>query len=69
MQKRFHMGERVTVAAGHPLAGKSGMVVRLRMTDFGAWVQMDDELPEEQRVFDAHDPRSKQLMLKPEECE
>ncbi len=53
------------------LAGKEGEVVRLRKRDNGAWVAMDEPLPDALRVFAADDPhgRGNHVCLYPEYCE
>lgn len=52
-----------------PLAGKTGTVVRPRIGDNGAWVQMDEDLPEDLRSFSPPDSRCRNIVLYPEECE
>ena len=63
---RFHNNQRVTVVDGDD-AGKTGTVVRLRMSDDGAWVKLDSE-PAHPR-FPADDSRHCDVMLYPEQAE
>lgn len=66
--KRFLNNQRVTVISGE-MKGKSGRVVRLRMADNGAIVNMDDMPPESCRMFhDETDPRKNYVILYPEDC-
>lgn len=68
---RFSLHERVRVDDSQsPLHGKTGTVVRLRHADTGAWVNMDDALPDERRSFPADDPhgRANHVLLYPEDC-
>lgn len=51
------------------LPGKIGTVVRLRMSDDGAWVRMDDAIPDEIASFPASDKRRNHVLLYPHECE
>lgn len=52
------------------LAGKCGVVVRLRRADEAAWVQMECDLPSELRSFPADDThvRGRHIILWPSEC-
>ena len=52
-----------------PLQGKLGTVVRVRRGDDGAWVHMDDPLPQDLRSFPADDSRADHIVLFPEECQ
>jgi len=66
---RLKDGQRVrVVATDHPLVGWSGTVVRLRFGDDGAWVKMDDELPEGCALFPPNDSRARHALLYPDEC-
>lgn len=68
--RNFSNGQRIKVNLPHDrMHGKVGTVVRLRMGDNGAWVKMDDELPEELRSFPVGDSRDHHLLLYPEDCE
>ncbi len=70
--ERFRDGQRVIVTRpDHPMVEKIGRVVRLRMSDCGAWVNMDDDLPVELRSFPSDDPhgRANHTILYPSECE
>ena len=51
------------------MAGRTGTVRRLLMRDISAWVQMDDELPPALASFPADDPRGRNLILWPSECD
>lgn len=53
------------------LRGKIGTVVRLRMCDDGAWINMDQDIPDELRSFPADDAsrRGNHVLLYPDECE
>ena len=67
----FKRDQRVRVASDYEdgrLHGKVGTVHRIR-TDGGAWVEMDDPLPDDLCRFPADDPRGKHVQLYPEECE
>lgn len=68
--KRFRLGQRVRVTAQEcALCGKVGTVERLRRSDNGAWVTMDEALDDDMRVFPATDPRADHILLYPTECE
>ena len=68
----FHNGQHVEVVeptpVHHALKGKAGTIVRLlhRSAD-EAWVEMDDDLPFEIRLFD--DERSRHVLLFLDEVE
>lgn len=68
--KRFANGQRVTVKEG-PLEGVQGTVVRLRISDDGAWVKMDKRIESNHDLFPfpAGDSRSHNTMLYPEDCQ
>jgi hypothetical protein len=67
--RRFFNNQRVRVLEPDTgLQGRVGTVVRLRMSDNGAWVQMDEALPDELRAFPANDPRGNHILLFPEQC-
>ncbi len=55
----------------HPCHGKEGRVVRLRMADNGAWINMNEEVPDDFRSFPVSDEagRRNHLLLYPEQCE
>ena len=57
-KQRLAVGLRVRVfaTARHPLAGKSGTVDRIRISDGWPWVKMDEALPESLRSFPVGDP-------------
>jgi hypothetical protein len=62
--------EEATRSAGHHLLnGKAGTVVRKRISDDGAWVEMDEPLPDSLRLFLPPDKRQDHVLLYPEECE
>ena len=70
--KTFKLHQRIRIA--NPchdhlgLDGWTGKVVRLRMLDDGAWVEMDRNLPAALSSFPEDDPRHRHLRLYPEEC-
>lgn len=68
---RFKQGQRV-IASNHAdsdLHGYKGTVVRIRIADRGAWVQMDCDLPEHHQSFASDDSRYRHLLLYPADCE
>jgi hypothetical protein len=68
---RFSDDQRITVQKG-PLEGREGVVVRLRMADNGAWVNiLGSPLPEGLRAFGKDDKhgRGNYALLYPENCE
>lgn len=70
--EHFKNLQRVKVAnPDHPCVGKVGTVVRKRIADNGAWVNMHDDLPDDLRSFPADDRagRGNHIILYPEECE
>lgn len=67
--KRFKNGQRVTVTDSESaLYGKHGRVCRLRICDDGAFVDMDEPLPQMMQLFPDGDERAKHTMLYPEQC-
>ena len=67
--KRLLKGDRVRVVRrDHPLFQQAGTVVRVRMADDGAWVEMDGDVPEGIREFPAGDPKARHVMLYPDQC-
>lgn len=69
--RAFKEGQRVVVdePSLHPdLRNKVGTVKRCRMADSGAWVRMDDPLPDGVGSFPAGDPRERDVLLYPQEC-
>jgi len=68
--KRFYPDQRVLVTAGD-LAGRKGGVVRMRRCDDGAWVDMDEDLPEHLQAFPPDDEcgRHRHVLLYPWLCE
>jgi hypothetical protein len=70
--KRFTNGQHVEMVEAddqqEPLMGKRGHVVRLRMADSGAWVEMDEDLPEDLQSFVAGDSRHRHIRLYPDQC-
>lgn len=74
----FKNNQRVIVSdpdgENEPLRGKFGTVVRLRMGDSAAWVNMDETLPVHLQSFSPLDlygnveSRHKHIMLWPDEC-
>lgn len=72
MIRKFNNNQRVRVSEPkNQLLGKAGTVVRLRRADDGAWVNMDDALPDNLRSFPAGDKagRENHTILFPEECD
>ena len=69
--KYFALRQRVQVLPdGTALDGRIGTVVRLRISDDGAWVQMDNDLPADLCSFpDPADNRHRNIMLYPEQCQ
>ena len=71
--KRFRsIGQRVRIVlGGFELDGRTGTVTRKRRADNGAWVDIDDGLPESLRSFDKDDEgrRGNHIILYPEDCE
>jgi hypothetical protein len=72
--KQFTDGQRIRVVETETeeasvLEGETGVVVRLRMGDSGAWVKMDNDLPDNLRSFSKDDVRANHILLYPEECE
>lgn len=68
--KSFLNRQRVKVTAeGHPYHGKTGTVWRLLKRDESAWVNMDEDLLQEDRHFPPGDERFRNLNLFPQECE
>lgn len=69
--RRFTNGQRVVVVnpTNVVMDNKTGTVVRLRMADNAAWVNMDEELPVALQSFPSGDPRSRHVLLWPDECE
>jgi hypothetical protein len=72
--ERFSNGQRVKITTdaltkGISMLGKVGTVVRIRMQDNGAWIEMDDPLPEELASFELGDNRRNHIIFYPEECE
>ena len=67
--KKLLKGERVRVVQrDHPLYQQSGTVVRVRMADDGAWVEMDGDLPEAVRQFPAGSPQARHVVMYPDQC-
>ena len=71
---RFTNGQRVKVVTedlteGISMLGKVGTVVRIRMQDSGAWIEMDDPLPEKLASFEVGDSRRNHIIFYPDECE
>ena len=63
-------GQRVCVTTG-PLTGRSGTVVSdsdRRYYDGMAWVELDSEPREDLRHYDIGHPRSRWVLLNPEEA-
>jgi len=66
----FRDGQRVrVVGTGHPVYGKTGVVVHLLHADGYAWVRMDEPVPTENAVFGDDDPRRDNVLLHPHDCE
>lgn len=81
--RKFELGQRVQVLAEvdclapppssaeqDALAGRTGIVVRLRRSDEAAWVKMDCDLPAALRSFPACDEsgRGNHIILWPQWC-
>lgn len=71
--KRFSINTRVRVKAksGIPegLRWKSGIVRRCRISDHGAWVEMDMPPSQDLRSFPEGDSRANHVLLYPSQCE
>lgn len=71
--KRFRDGQQVRIrecnTVPRELAGRTGVVRRLRRADDGAWVRMHDDLPARHRRFSPGDDRENDILLYPEDCE
>ena len=66
--RSFNVGQRIQVVAGE-LKWQYGTVRRIRMSDHGAWVEMDTDFPEHMRSFpDPKDERYRYVMLYPDIC-
>jgi hypothetical protein len=50
------------------LLGRTGTVVRCRIADSGAWVKMDEPIPEKIAKFPKDDDRRNHVLLYPTEC-
>jgi hypothetical protein len=67
--KRFENRMRIEVSdEKHPCFQKCGEVVRIRISDSGAWVDMDEDLPPDLMSFTNNDPRRNHMLLYPEQC-
>lgn len=67
--KRFRLGQRIVVAdRAAPIVGRSGTVVRLLRRDESAWVNMDEDLPDNLRRFGLSDDRANHINLWPDQC-
>jgi len=70
--KRFTgVGQRVKISIdGCELNGRTGTVRRVRISDGGAWVDIDGGLPDTLRWFPKNDEhgRGNHLALYPDEC-
>jgi hypothetical protein len=69
--KRFTNNQRIKVTDPEsPIRGMCGTVERIRISDGGAWVNMDDPLPKGEISFhDPKDSRYNHTMLYPDQCE
>lgn len=70
--KQFTLNQRVRVdRPTFGLEGKTGRVVRCRICDDGAWIAMDEPVPDSLRRFPVGDPggREDHVVLYPSECE
>jgi hypothetical protein len=76
--KTFRLRQRIRVLdsvssteAPDLLVGRTGRVVRCRHCDNGAWVAMDEPLPDSLRLFPVGDDggREDHCVLYPEDCE
>ena len=65
---KFKDNQRVHIIAGD-LAGQYGTIWRIRHCDNGAWVEMDESLPESLRRFPEGDSRCNHIVLYPWLCE
>ena len=71
MKKFVGLGQRVTICCeGFELDGRTGTVTRVRISDAGAWVDIDGGLPDALRQFPKGDEggRENHIILYPEEC-
>ena len=67
--KQFIGGERVKIIdSKHPLFNKTGIIARLRISDNGAWVNMDKNIPESLASFGKNDSRRNHILLEPWQC-
>jgi hypothetical protein len=66
MNRSFRNGERVIVSHGDD-KGKTGVVVRLRRADRGAWIYLDSEPLHPH--FPVGDDRHRHVMLYPEDVD
>lgn len=69
--KRFEYGQRIVTTEDAPCgAGKKGTVVRLLIRSSAeAWVNMDDPLDDDVRLFNRGDIRKKHVLLRLDQCE
>lgn len=64
----FKQHQRIMVLNG-PLAGRTGVVVRLRRKDDKVWVDMDLPLEAPYAKFPQGDPRQDLILLSPQDCQ
>lgn len=74
--ERFKNGQRIKLIAPEgdatdKMVGQHGTVVRLRMSDHQAWVNMDGPIADSIRCFLPDDPhgRGNHILLWPDQCE
>lgn len=70
--KSFVNGGRIVVTdTESELVGRFGQVWRVRRADSGAWVNMDEPIPDSLRRFPADDPdgRGNEVILYSRQCE
>ena len=64
--RSFKLGQRIQVTDGD-LKHQFGIIRRIRMSDHGAWVEMENDLPKDMQVF-TDDERKRHVMLYPNIC-
>jgi hypothetical protein len=51
------------------ISGRAGTIYRKLLSDHGAWVIMDENLPSGAESFDYADNRARHVLLYPEQCD
>lgn len=60
----FHLEDRIVITRRqHSLFGRCGRVVQLRRGDGGAFVEMEERIPEAARIFAAKTPRANWIIV------